>query len=383
MALPSQRHLFDIPRDVCYLNAAYMTPLSHAVRAAGETAFDARAVPWTVSPEDFFTGPEELRGLFARLINASADDIALVPAVSYGLATAAVNIRLEPGQTILVLAEQFPSNVYAWRRMAEEQGATLVTVADPPDGDHSGALLAAMEEQGERLGLVACPHYHWATGAAVDIKAVGGRCRAVGAAFVLDVTQSLGAAPLDVAEADPDFIACAGYKWLFGPYGLAYLYVAPRHQNGRPLEENWIARLGAEDFTRLVDYEDAYAPGARRFDMGERSSFFLVPMATAALTQILDWGVANIADTLAAMNDRIAGVFAPLGFKPRARRLRGPHLMGLECDGAVDNALIEALRANKIFVSVRGNSVRSAPHVYVDDHDLDRLAAVIGRLDRN
>ncbi|MCG8504945.1 MAG: aminotransferase, partial [Sphingomonadales bacterium] len=111
MALPSQRHLFDIPRDVCYLNAAYMTPLSRAARAAGEVAFGARAAPWTVSPEDFFTGSEELRGLFARLINARADDVALVPAVSYGLATAAANIRLAPGQTILILAEQFPSNV--------------------------------------------------------------------------------------------------------------------------------------------------------------------------------------------------------------------------------------------------------------------------------
>lgn len=360
-----------------------MTPLSHAVRAAGEAAFDARAVPWTVSPEDFFTGSEELRGLFARLINASADDVALVPAVSYGLATAAANIRLAPGQTILILAEQFPSNVYAWRRMAEEQGATLAAVADPPDGDHSAALLDAIEEQGDRLGLVACPHYHWATGAAIDINAVGGRCRSLGAAFVLDVTQSLGAAPLDAAEADPDFIACAGYKWLFGPYGLSYLYVAPRHQDGRPLEENWISRQGAEDFTRLVDYQDAYAPGARRFDMGERSSFFHVPMAAAALRQILDWRVTNIADTLAAMNDRIADVFAPIGFQPRARRLRGPHLMGLECDGAVDNALIEALRVNKIHLSVRGNSVRSAPHVYVDDYDLDRLAEVIARLGRN
>jgi selenocysteine lyase/cysteine desulfurase len=96
----------------------------------------------------------------------------------------------------------------------------------------------------------------------------------------------------------PDFLVTVGYKWLLRPFGLGYLYVAPEHREGRPLEENWIVRENAGDFTRLIDYRDRYASGARRFDVGQRTSFELTPIANMCLQQILDWGVENIAAAL-------------------------------------------------------------------------------------
>src|SRR5581483_5991752 len=117
----------------------------------------------------------------------------------------------------------------------------------------------------DRTAVVTVSNCHWTDGSLIDLYRVGERARQVGAAFVVDASQSLGAYPVDVARAQPDFLVTVGYKWLMGPYGLSYLYVAPRwRERGVPIEESWLTRAGSEDFARLVDYTESYRDGARR-----------------------------------------------------------------------------------------------------------------------
>ena len=137
--------------------------------------------------------------------------------------------------------------------------------------------------------------------------------RAVGAAFVLDGAQFLGAVPFSVADVRPDFLVAISHKWLLGPYSMGFCYVDPKWQDGTPLEENWLNRAGSEDFSRLVDYQEGYQPGARRYDVGEVSNFILSPIAAAALEQILDWGVDRIAATLRSKTDSIAARASEMG----------------------------------------------------------------------
>src|SRR5262245_8888057 len=144
-SLPSQRQLFDIPDDVAFLNCAYMSPLPKASIAAGEEGARRKGRPWTIAPADFFTASESVRALFAGLINANADDIAFAPAVSYGMAQAAYNVAITKSQTIVTLAEQFPSNVYPWMDLAERSGATFVSVPRPADDDWTAALLGSID----------------------------------------------------------------------------------------------------------------------------------------------------------------------------------------------------------------------------------------------
>ena len=281
--IENQRHLFDIPDDVAYLNCAYMSPLMTSVQEAGRNGIADKGRPWMLSPPDFFSRSWDCRSLFADLINAPAENVAIVPSASYGLAVAARNLKLEPGQEIIVLEDQFPSNVYVWRELAAQRGGTVRTVLkseaaryDNEGLDWTAAMLDAITE---RTAIVAAANCHWTDGALIDVERVAERARDAGAALVLDITQSGGAWPFDAARVRPDFLICACYKWLMGPYSLGFLYVDPKWHGGEPLEYNWIARRRSEDFGGLVDYEDSYQDGALRFDMGERSNFHLMPMA--------------------------------------------------------------------------------------------------------
>ncbi|HET6519452.1 MAG TPA: aminotransferase class V-fold PLP-dependent enzyme [Geminicoccaceae bacterium] len=372
--IPCQRDRFDLPDDIAYLNCAYMSPLLKRAAEVGAEAMWRKARPWEITPADFFTDSERARSLFAKLIGASAEDVAVIPAASYGIATAAANLELPSGRPVLLLADQFPSNVYPWRELARQNGAEILTLARPPDDDWTRAVLELLDE---RVAIAALPHCRWIDGGLLDLVRIGERCREIGAALVVDATQSLGALPLDVHAVDPDFLVCPGYKWLLGPYSLGYMYVAPRRHEGRPLEHNWIGRAGSDDFARLVDYQDSFQPGARRFDVGERSNFALLPASIAALEQLLAWGVERIALTLAAMTGRIAGRAAELGLQSVDPGLRAGHFLGLRFPEGVPPGLPERLAGERVYVSLRGDSLRVTPHLYNDERDVERLFAVL------
>lgn len=379
MITSSWRDRFDLPRDIAYFNAAQIGPMPRSAVVAGQAAFEAKARPWTQTvPDKFFKRPEALRAAAAPLFNAAADDVALVPAASYGLAAAARNLSVEQGSEILVLADQFPSNVYTWRTMAARDGAEVRTVSRNANESWTHALLAAI---GPRTSLVACGALNWIDGGRLDLERIGAAARAVGAPLVLDLTQSLGVMEFDAQAVKPDFAVSAGYKWLLGPYCLGYLYVAPQHQSGAPLEENWINRAGSEDFSRLIDYQDGYQPGARRFDMGERSSHQLVPAALDALGVLSEIGLTDTAAHITGVNDALVEAARPFGLTADTPDRAGHYLsLAMPSDAPAD--LAQRLDAGGVKVSQRGPRLRVSPHVYSDGEDVARFAdglkAVLG-----
>jgi len=375
--LSCQRHLFDIPDDVAYLNCAYMSPLMKSALEAGTAGLARKAHPWEITPDKFFTGSDEFRTTAAQFIDSSADCIAIVPSASYGIATAARNLPVKKGQRILVLAEQFPSNYYAWQRRTEETGASLKVVAWPEDNDWTAAVLDALTAD---VAVAALPQVQWTSGGRLDLVRIGEACRKLGAALVLDLTQSLGALPFSVREVQPDFAVAASYKWLLGPYSIGLLYVAPKWQDGIPLEENWIQRANASDFASLILYTENYDNGARRFDMGERSNFALLPAAVRAMKQLLAWDVVQISETAGALNRQLANAAADLGFSAPAEPWRAPHYLALRRKAAIPKQLPEMLAREKVFVSVRGSSIRVTPHVYNTVEDCERLIACLRRI---
>ncbi len=374
MTLPSQRDLFDIPDDVAYLNCSYMGPLPRSTTRVGMEAVGRKSRPWGIQPGDFFADSERIRTLFADLIGGDAEGVAIIPSVSYGMAVATLNVPVSAGENIIVLAEQFPSNVYPWRELASSTGGNLVTVPRPADNDWTNAVLDLIDE---KTAVVAIPNCHWTDGSLVDLVRVGDATQSVGAAFVVDGIQSLGAYPMDVSAVRPDFLVASSYKWLLGPYGLGFMWVSEDYREGRPVEHNWINRRGSENFSALVDYRDDFQPGARRYDMGERSNPILLPMALESLRQILDWGVENISEYTGGLTDLISQRASDMGIETVQKERRVRHMIGLRLGSKTPKDLATQLAARNISVSVRGESVRVSPHLYNTEKDVDHLFAAL------
>ena len=199
-ALPCQRHRFSLPDDFHYLNCAYMGPLPGAAERAGIAGLRAKRFPQAIAPEDFFRPADELRARFARLINAPDPNcVATVPSVSYAASTIARNTEAGPGSNVVIVHEQFPGNVYPWRRLVDEKGGELRVVGPVGGGVRGeGWTDRILERIDSATVAVAMGTVHWTDGTRFDVQAVRERTRAVGAALILDGTQTVGALPVDV-----------------------------------------------------------------------------------------------------------------------------------------------------------------------------------------
>jgi selenocysteine lyase/cysteine desulfurase len=379
--LSSQRHLFDIPRDVCFLNAAAWSPLPLAVQEAGRVGVGRKGQPWKLDA-DFMSGQyERARKAAAALIGADPVDVALIPSVGYGVSTAGKVMSLPRGSRVLVLQDDHTSPVLEWMSRAEQGGYTVEQVKQPPDGDWTAAVLDAIERKDAApLSLVSISSVHWSDGGALDLARIAEAARRHGAAFLVDATHDAGVRHIDVKMLDPDFLIFPTYKWVLGPYGRAFMYVAKRHQNGVPLEQTAPARKGVAAEQKVYFRDLSYADGARRYDMGERDHFITLEMAAVGMEMMAGWGNDPIVARLGMLTDRLADGLANSGVRVLDRKLRAPHLICLQFPKGMSDALPMKLAAENVYAAPRLGRLRISPHVYNDEQDVDRFVEVFKKV---
>ena len=381
LPLGCQREAFALPDDLVYLNTAYMGPLPRVTVRASEQALTCRISPAGIGADAFFEPAERARAACASLVGADPEQVALVTSAAQGMAIAIANLDLAAGSTIVVPAEQFPSNVLGWRRLAE-RGLEVKTVPRPrPEevraaGETAGALWNArlLEAIDSRCGVVAVEPGHWTDGSRFDLDAIGARARQVGAALIVDATQFVGACPFDLARFQPDLFVAHAYKSMLSHYGLGFAVLGPRLVAGRPLDEHWMLRRDAGNFSGLVDYQEAYAAGARRFDTNVRANGILIESLAASAGLLAEWQPARVAAWCRGLTDGLDERFRALGFGLAQPVDRMPNLFGLQAPAGRDlEGLRRALNARQIQVSIRGSALRVSLHAFNRREDLETL----------
>jgi selenocysteine lyase/cysteine desulfurase len=381
--LPSQRALFDLPREVCYLNAASYSPLPLKTQEAARVAVGRKGRPWLIDNEFAQAQYERTRKAAAALIEADPADVALTPSVGYGVSTAAKIFKVPRGARVLVLQDDHSSAVLEWVTRAGEGGFTVETVRQPDDGDWTQAVLAAIARPGASpIAIASISSVHWSDGGVVDLGKVAPALRNAGAALLVDATHSAGVLDLDVRALDPDFVAFPTYKWLIGPYARAFLYVAKRHQGGIPLEQTSYGRRAVQSEKKVYFADTNYVGDARRFDMGERDHFISMEMAAIGMEMMAQWGRAAIVERLAMLTGRLAGGLRGNNVAIPDARVRAPHILSLGFPDGMPPELIERLAAENVYAAPRLGRLRISPHVYNDEADVDRFVEVFSKVVR-
>ena len=371
--LPSQRAEFDMPREVCYLNAAAWSPLPRKVQEAGHVGVGRKGQPWKIKDSFYGETYERARKAAAALINADPEDIALISSVSYGVATAGKNLPVPAGSRVLLIQEDHTSPVLEWMTRAPQQNFTVEEVKRPADFDWTAAILEAIDRPGAPpVGLCSIASVHWSDGCQVDLDRVRAALRKHNAAFLVDATHAAGVVKIDVQKLDPDYLVFPTYKWVLGPYARAFLYIAKRRQDGIPLEQTSFARQG-----RATEQPGprnlAYVQGARRFDMGERDHFISMEMAAVGMEMMGAWGSDAVVERLKMLTDRLADGLRNSGVLIADARVRAPHILCLNFPKGMPADMIDKLAAQDVYVAPRLGRMRISPHVYNDEQDVDRF----------
>ena len=383
--LDCKRHLFALPDDICFFNAAAWSPLPLSSVEAGQQAMVTKSRPWDMTAgfdEREFT---RARTNAASMINASSEDIALISSVGYGVATAAKILDLPTGSKILTLDNDHSSPVLEWMTRRDGQQLRVEAIKPNENRNWTEAVLDAIDNsRSDPPALLSISSIHWADGGLIDLELVQSELKKLGTMLLIDATHGVGVMPMDVTKLDPDFLIFPTYKWLLGPYGRAFLYIAKRHQNGIPLEQTSYARqrVVAEDDQHFTDL--AFLDGARRFDMGERDFFVSLNVASHSMELIQSWGIEQIGQRILKLTARIAQGLAdrevPVTMLDPA--CRSPHILSLGFPDGMPDDFENTLKKRRVFAAPRLGRLRLSPHVYNTEDDCDRLvhelATVLG-----
>jgi selenocysteine lyase/cysteine desulfurase len=378
--LKNQKHLFQLPSEIHYLNGAYMSPLLKSVEEAGIAALIQKRNPTQISPADFFSLAEVAKSNFGKLVNCPSTQVAIIPAASYGMATAIQNLPKDHGGHVLVVSDEFPSGYYTIEKWCREKGKNLKVIEVPKALENRGENWNSkiLSHINEDTCAVVMSSIHWTDGTIFQLKEIGEKCKANQVLFIVDGTQSVGAMPIDVIDFQIDALVCAGYKWLMGPYSIGMAYFSESFNDGLPLEESWMNRSNAQNFSALTDYVSDYSPGAGRYNVGEFSNFTLLPMLNEAIVQILNWQPANIQSYCKKLSEPLVEFLEGNGYWLEKEEYRAKHLFGILLPGKVNqDHLLQRLREQKIFVSVRGKAIRISLHLYNSEEDIEALIKVL------
>lgn len=371
-----QKHLFSLRPDIHYLNCGYKGPLLKSAEEAAIKALVRERNPAEYSVDDFFTEVSQVKEYFGDLVNCNALNVALIPSTSYGFGSVLGNLRPKPKGNAITVKEEFPSAYFSLKRWCETNENELIIIE--PDSDltlfgenWNNKILDAIDAN---TSIVLISSVHWMNGTKFDLKSIGEKCAEVGAKLLVDGTQSVGAIPMDVKEFKIDALICAGYKWLFGPYSLGFAYISDQFEDGVPIEESWMNRTNAKNFSSLTEYESEYLPGAGKYNVGESSNFILMPISKAALKQISLWTVPEIQKYSRNLVQPLIAYLKDLGAKFESDKYFSSHLFALKLPSEVDvNQLRNNLEINKVYISVRGQYLRISVNIFNDEEDINQL----------
>lgn len=361
-----------------YLNLAGQSPVPKTGVKALERAIEWKNSPHTVPDNEYFDGPNRVRTAIAKLVGAQADEIALTSGASAGTQAVAYGLQWKPNDEVITASGEFPLQYATWKPMEEREG--ILVKAIKPNGEFHTAddFIAALTP---RTRLVSVSHVRFDNGAMIDAAKLAAACHAQGALLLLDVSQSCGAVPMHVAELGADFLVCAGYKWLLGPFGTGFFWCRQEHiTKMRPGPFYWMAAEGVSNFADLATAPPKPANAARRWDAAETANFYNLAAMEAGLELVLRAGPPVIAEHNHQLMEEL---FARLPkdrcvvASPTDRARRGPYGCFQARTTEKTKELYNKLRAEKVITSLREGKVRVSPYLYNSERDIDRLVRVV------
>ncbi len=360
-----------------YLDCAYQGPFPRVTIARIRQAIELKCHPERLEESDYFDRPEQVRTRLAGLVGAGPSEIALTNSATQGLGIVASGLGFEEGDEVVLSSSNFPSNLFSWLHL--RRLGVRVHVVRPECGQVRVEDVAAAMTP--RTRVLALDWVSYTTGARIDLRALGELAHRRGSLFVVDGSQGVGAIEINLHDLPVDVLAAAAYKWLLGPYGAGFVYLAENVHDRLDLNVvNWLSVEGSDDFDALPMDQFTLPKHARVFDVPETANFLNLHALDASLEFIEQVGVRTVNAHCTHLLDRLAKELTRLGYTvTRATdpgfqsTILGFHSGSLEAT----TALHRKLRASNVAVSLRQGMVRVSPYLYNGDADIDRLLEVV------
>jgi selenocysteine lyase/cysteine desulfurase len=370
-ATPLWRHyrdFFPITRRLVYLNHAGVAPLSAPAADAMRWLADDAQRFGSFHYDAWMATYEGLRASAARLIGATAAEIALVKNTSEGIATVALGLDWGPNDKVVAFKEEFPANYFPWKRL-ESKGVRVEWLSI-----HDSLERVDQACQGARLLTISFVQY--LGGQRADLLAIGEICHRRGCLFMVDAIQGLGAFPIDVRDARIHALAADGHKWLLGSEGCGILYIQKDLQDSvEPIEFGW---TNVAHYSDYASRDMALRPDAGRYECGTLNTIGCYGLK-AAIDFLLEVGVDRIGSAVQRLGDQVAEGVVSKGYQLLAERTAssGAGIVTFRRDDLDSRVIVHNLREQGFAAAPRQGWVRVSPHFYISPEDIDRMLGAL------
>lgn len=351
-----------------YFDHAAVAPLSMPARRAVEAFVADYAANGHVHSREWNRRMAECRRLGAKLVGADPDEVALVYNTTTGIHLVAEGYPWEPGDNVVVLASEFPSNRLPWLNLAS-RGVEVREIPNPRERLELAEVASACDA---RTRIVSASWVGYATGWRNDLEGLAEIAHRHGALFFVDAIQGLGMYPLDVRQTPIDFFAADGHKWLLGPEGAGLLYIRRANlERLRPLGVGWHSSLHAGDYSRR---EFALKPSAERYEGGSANLMGIAGLA-ASLELLSHLGPERLGERLLEVTDEACWRLTALGAAIVSSREpgRASGIVAFELPERDPLAVRKHCLEQRVVLSCRDGRLRISPHAYTNSDDLERL----------
>ncbi len=371
-----RREFYDFA-PCTFLDCAYHGPFPRSAVARIEQAIELKQNPSRLQAHHFFDITASVRSRLARLVGASPDDLALTNSATQGIAVVANGLEFQAGDEVVIASANFPSNLFTWlhlRRLGVD-----VRVARPSGGSLLPGDVAPLLSP--RTKVLALDWVSYTTGARIDLAPFGELARRVGAVFVVDATQGVGAMEMDVKKLPVDVVVVAAYKWLLGPYATGFAYIHPELRDRLDLRTvNWLTIEGSADFDSLPVDEFRLPRTAEIFDVPNTANFLNLYALQGSLEFIEKAGVKTVTAHCRRLLDRLAEGLLSRGFRLSAAA-QPEHQSTILCFAAASpeatRKLHERLVAENFAVSLRHDMIRVSPYLYNTEDEIGALLSLL------
>jgi selenocysteine lyase/cysteine desulfurase len=371
------KEFFDFSPTI-YLDCAYQGPFPRATVARIQEAIELKSNPTRMKSRHFFEITESVRRRAASLVGADLSGIAITNSATQGVSIVASGLGLKAGDDVVIGSGNFPSNLFTWLHLRRR--GVGVHMVKPVDGAiRVEDLASAMTPQTRVLAL---DWVEYKTGTRNDLEALGKLAHQHGSIFLVDGTQGVGALELNLQSLPVDALVVAAYKWLLGPYGTGFVYLAPALQDRLELNSvNWLTVNGSEDFDSLPIEGFTLPKSARVFDVPATANFLNLYGLDASLEFVQKAGVPTVTAHCTRLLDRLAGGVKSRGFRLAASSpTRRSTILSFMADSLqATGSAYKKLEAGHVAVSMRQGMIRVSPYLYNSDSDIDCLLELLDK----
>lgn len=366
------RSRFPVTRNWIYMNHAGIAPISECVYRAMDDMLCDQTRNGMANLSKWDEVCSRTRESAARLIGATASEIAFVKNTSEGILTVANGLTWREGDNVVIPDRGFPANVYPWVNLH----SSGVEVRRIPEVDGRIPLRDLLNAVDDRTRVLSVSSVEFASGFRHDLRKIGRFCRERGVLFFVDVIQSLGVLSLDVEDAGVDFLSADAHKWLLGPEGVGVFYCAHRARpHLRVANLGWANVVDPRDF---LSYDTTLLPDARRFECGTLNTVGIHGLS-ACLELLHRVGIERIETRVLSLTDRLCAGLEEKGCDVLSSRAPGEKsgIVVFHHAAVRTEAIYQKLCEARVVCAIRGGRIRLSPHFYNTEEEVDRVLGAI------